>query len=294
MENEILRFENTDEFNLLLIKTNQINNLDYSSINYTQEIIDLPIYENIKSSPQQFNYDLHKYLNIEKFNQDSQVDVICQLISEEKNYIYELLYLVLLDKKKINDDINEVGNLINTKDEKIYGNAILMKTYLPSNSDSMLVSNIELKDIKKILDDRLQTKIVIYDDEWKEDICIGNIDDYAQNFFEDNFVKFEIPFLLHNINIWYEPNEFLKNNKLCGKLISKPVYKCIWFTQISDEYRGCITLEEVMDIIKISNHLEFPYSVKEDFVKEEYDSLGRKIIKNKYKILETVKKYFQI
>ena len=287
-----LQFENTTNFNFLLIKPIEINNLEWTSKHYTQQLIDLPIYEIVDSNPNDFLYDVNNKLSIQTYNN---IELITQIICEEQNYIYELLYLLPYDKNPINASINNVANLINTNDSIIYGNAILLKTYLPINNISMLISDIKINDIKQILDNRINTKIVIYDcDSWKEDICIGNLENYANDFFDDsNYKKLEIAFLMYNINIWYDIIENTTNNNICGSIINKPIYKCIWFTMISDEYRGSITLEEVEKIIKISNYLTPPYIPKDEWVNEELDNIGRKIIKNKYRVLEYALNYFQ-
>lgn len=288
-----LQFENNTPFNFLLIKPIEINTLDWSSENYTQQLIDLPIYELINSNSDNFLYDVNNVLSIETYNN---IELITQIICEEPNYIYELLYLLPYDKKTINANINNVANLINTNDDIIYGNAILLKTLIPINNISMLVSEIIIHDVKHILDNRVKTKIVIYDSEtWKEDICIGNLENYANNFFDDNnYKKLEIAFLMYNINIWYDVIENITNNNICGSIINKPIYKCLWFTMISDEYRGSITLEEVQKIIKVSNHLKFPYMTKDEWISEEIDNIGRKVIKNKYRVLEYALNYFQL
>ena len=38
----------------------------------------------------------------------------------------------------------------------------------------------------------------------------------SKSFFDEEFKKFETPFLLHNINIWYEPCDGCSNNVILG------------------------------------------------------------------------------
>ena len=104
-------------------------------------------------------------------------------------------------------------------------------------------------------------------------------------------MKFETPFLKHNVNIWYEKLDGM-NNYVCGKLLNKPIYKCLFFTMISDEYRGSILLNEVTQIIKLSNYINSPYEPPAEWLIDEKDIYGRNKIKNKYRILEKAcKKY---
>ena len=116
------------------------------------------------------------------------------------------------------------------------------------------------------------------------------MDEFADNFFDDKYDKLEIPFLLHNINIWYETSN--NKNNICGNLINKNINRCLWFTMLSDDYKGHLTIGEVKKIIELSKHLEYPYKPETEWIEDEKDEIGRKIIKNKYKILD--KAYFEI
>ncbi len=55
---------------------------------------------------------------------------------------------------------------------------------------------------------------------------------------------------------------------------------------ITDEYRGSIYLDEVKKIINISNIMNFPFNPKSEWLNNEKDEFSRKVIKNKYKILD--------
>ena len=113
---------------------------------------------------------------------------------------------------------------------------------------------------------------------------LGNLY-FAKTFFEDRFYKCELSFLLHNINIWYEICDGCSKNT-CGKILEKPIYKCIWFSKLTDNYLTSIYLDEVKRIINLSTKIDYPFKVKDEWVKEEIDEYNRKIIKNKYKILQ--------
>lgn len=283
-------FENKNDFDLLLIKPNKIDHLDWLDSLYTDKISEQDCYEIIKTNPESFVKDITYSLLIDKYNTVG-LEVAKQIICEIPDYIYELLYV-----KKISEigiatnmdifEVNEIASLLNSCDEKIHGTALLLKTYLPTLSKTMILTNIDNSDIKTILDNRVKTKVVIYDGEFKEEYVVGDLENYAKEFFDDTWHKLEIPFLLHNINIWYDTLECKTKNAICGKIINKPVYKCIWFTMISDEFRGSLTLSEVEKIIQLSYKLEYPYKAKLEWIEDEKDEFNRDIIKNKYRVLE--------
>lgn len=275
------KFENNNTFNLILINPNTIENLDWLDSNYAANISQLDFYEVIIATPDNFIDLIHEKLLIAKYDKD--IEVTTQVINETANYIFEILYVENLTDK--DNDINEVATLLNTNGEKIYGNAILMKTYLPSLSKTNLIVDCFQNNIKDILYSRVNTNIVIYDGEWNNLEVKGNLEDFAKTFFDDTFYRCEIPFLLHNINIWYEVCDGCSKD-ICGKVLEKPIYKCFWFTMINDEFRGNLTFDEVNKIIKISNVLDFPFTPKTEWVEDETDEINRKVIKNKYKILD--------
>jgi hypothetical protein len=281
--NSQLKFENNDNFDIILIKSNNIDHLEWFNENYTSNIIELDCYETINANKDTFLEIVSNKLNLEKFKDKTDLEVTTQIISEIPNYIYELVYVNELTEK--DDIINNIASLLNTNDNKVYGNAILMKTFIPSLSKSILIKNITISNIKDILDSRVKTNIVIYDGEWSNKIVIGNIEEFAKIFFDEEFKKFETPFLLHNINIWYEICDGC-STKICGKILERPIYKCFWFTMITDEYRGSIYLDEVKKIIDVSNKMNFPFNAKKEWIDDEKDEFSRKVIKNKYKVLD--------
>lgn len=278
-----LIFENNNNFNIILIKPEIIEHLDYFIDNYTDLLIELKCYEIIETNKDDFLGCLSNKLNLDKFKSITRLEVVTQVISEIPNYIYELIYVDDLSEK--DDSINSVASLLNTNSTKIYGNAILMKTFIPSLSKSILVTDISIFNIKEILDNRVNTNIVIYDGEWSNKIIKGNLEEFAKSFFDEEYNKFEISFLMHNINIWYELCDGC-STKTCGKLLERPIYKCIWFTMITDEFRGYIYLDEVKKIIDVSNKMEFPFNPKKEWMEDEKDEYSRRVVKNKYKILD--------
>jgi hypothetical protein len=275
------KFENKNEFNIILIKPCIIDNLDWNDLKYSDNISNLDIYEDISCNSENFIDIIYEKLLISKYDNNN-LEVNTQIINELPNFIYELLYIENFSE----NEFNGVATLLNTNGEKIYGNAILMKTFLPSLSNSILIVDSNNKNIKDILDSRVNINIVIYEnDEWYNKKIKGNFEDFTKTFFEDRFYKCEISFLLHNINIWYEICDGCSKNT-CGNILEKPIYKCFWFTKINDEIYGNLLLDEVKKIIKISNVLNAPFLAKPEWITDEIDEIKRKIIKNKYKILD--------
>ena len=289
ISNDDLIFENKDKFNFIKIDLNNLEELKWTDPLYLNKILDLNIFTIINTHSENFLDIVVEALDVNKYNEKSDAMIETQIIAEFSEFIYEMSYINNINK---DDTIkNDLATLLITNGETIYGNAIIFKTYLPINNDTNIFVNIDKNDIKSILENRVKTKVVIYDGEWSETVVIGNLEDYAKEFFDDNFIKYEIPFLKHNINIWYEKLEGC-STIICGTLLNKPIYKCLWFTMISDEYRGTLTLDEVKKIIKLSKFLTFPYEPLKEWIIDEKDDYGRNKIINKFRILEKAcKKY---
>jgi hypothetical protein len=275
--------ENTNNFNFLHININDISFLNWSDPYYLDKILNLDIYNVVTTNSENFLDDIALHLNFEQ-SKNLNYMIETHVIAEFPEYIYEILYINNIDNKYKND----IGTLLMLNGDKIFGNIIILKTYLPN--DSMLFVDSQKSDIKFILESRIKTKVVICEDgEWLEKVVMGNLIDFANEYFDDNYLKIEKSFLKHNINIWYEKdNNNINKKNICGKLLDIPIYKCILFTMLTDECRGNITLDEINKIIYLSYKLDFPFSVDYNSLIEEKDNYNRYKIKNKYKILEKV------
>lgn len=284
-----LIMENNDNFDWMVIKTDNkmIDNISWIDPDYANKLLKLDIYESVTVNSKTFIELMAKHLEIEKYNIEN-MSISNDIIGEEPNYLYELYYVDLKEHKKhhLKDNLNTMANLLNTNGDTIYSNAIVFKNYLPSLSDSMTLATVTKQDISKLLHHRVYTKIVTFDDEWKEQEIAGDLNLFATKFFdEEKFKKYETGFLLHNVNIWYTVDYGEMN--VCGKLIKEPIERCIIFTMKSDEYRGNITLTEVKKIIHLSNILNC-YNPLKEHTEERIDKFGRKIINNKYKVLDSM------
>jgi hypothetical protein len=285
--------EKNDTFECLVIKPGTIKSIPWTLPDYAERLMELDLFESIKTNPNNFIEILSVNLDVDKYK-ISNLSVKTEIFAEEPYYLYELMYVDLEKATEYHSDenLNELASLLNTNGDKIYSNAIVFKNYIPSLTDSMNLCTVTKKDLGQVLHNRVYTKIVLFDNnEWFEDIAHGDLNNYANNFFDnEGFRKLEIPFLMHNINIWYTVTNYGKSN-ICGNLIKNKIDKCIWFSMKSEEYRGNITLDEVKKIISLSNVLS-DFTTPSELLTEKTDNLGRKIINNKFKVLDwTFNKY---
>lgn len=289
MNNYIEKVNIDNDTECLLIKPCLINHLDYNNFNYIDDIIKMNCVETIIINSNNFTEQIVKYLNAEIYK-DEDLHVKNDIFNEEPNYVYEIMYLDIINDK-INE--NQFANLIAINDDKIYTNAILFKTNILSLNDEMKIVNFNKDDLVNILKNRVNITVILYDDIFTEKkIYCNKLEEFAKDFFENEYYeKYEISFLMYNINIWY--TTLYGTNNICGKLINKPIYKCIIFTKKSEDTLGNITLDECNKIIYLSNKLN-DYEVPKKYLEDKNDTLGRKIIYNKYKILDLLYNEFLI
>lgn len=292
-DNKYLQFENKNKVDIILIKPNIIKDIDWSGENYLNNLFDSEFVEYHTLNLDDFVNDISKFLDITKYDK---VEVKTSLYLEEKEHNYEMMYIDLFDYQKNDDLVNELGMMIkNNGDDKIYGNIILIKNYLPlDNFKSISMVNLNKNNMINILNERVNTNIVLYDNgDWYDKRVMGPLDNFAENFFDEEdkykIQKLELGFLKHNINIWYTKFEYGEEG-ICGKLLKNlRINKCIVFTQICNDIRGNIYLEEFNKIKFLSNKLE-KYNIPEKYNDDEKDNLGRVIIKNKFRILNDMYK----
>jgi len=268
-----------DTFYITLIDVGSISHLDWNNPDYVQTLISLPLITTHNVSNNNFMDKIYELLNLQP-----NTHIITETIHEEPNYIYQIIFVDTLNKNTILEK-NEFGSMLNISGEVVNGKAIVIKNFISSASNDMHLENMTSSDLYKILYSRGYTKIVLFEDDmWREKEIYGDIELFAQKFFEDeSYLEKELGFLKHNINILYTKSEY---GMEVGKLIDTKVDKCIVFTMLTDGIRGSVTLDEVKKIIDLSTRLEPPYTCNEKCEKEEFDEYGRRIVKNKYRILD--------
>ena len=288
-----MKMENKNDFEILTIKPNKIDNFDFNLPNYLNNIFSLDIFNQETVNHNNFQESIAKYLEVKRF---SGTDVETETFHEEEEYIYEMMYLEMPKDHRNETTENQLGSLINIQGKQIYGNIMIFRTYLPKKSFSMTFDNMDKKTLMNALEDRSNVKFLVYeDDTWREERTKDKIDNFSDNFFQDEkyyVKKLELAFLRHNINIWYVVSEYGEDN-VCGKLLNCKIEKCIVFSMASEYLRTALSLDEFNKIMKLSFVLE-KYDVDEEMIKEERDEYDRLKLKTRHRILEKIfSKYFE-
>lgn len=285
-----IKLENKEPFQVLTISPNNIELFDWKNPNYLNLLIAQDFYKHDTINPDELMELIGKNLNV---NEHKVHNIEVQLIAEEPEYIYEILYLEFPEEKQSNELENQMATLININGDKVYGTAVILKTKMSTDSDSMLFDDMTLEDLQRVLHYRANNIIVLYDDDtevWKETTVIGDLQLFANQFFgseRGRIKRTELPFLKHNINIWYIESDYSEPG-ICGNLLKANIEKCIIFTMMTDVYRGNITLDEVKKIIKLSTVLK-KFTTPEEYLSDDkLDEYKRKVIYNKYKVLNLV------
>ena len=136
---EKIILENTNDFNFVSIYLNDISSLNWIDPNYINKILELDIYSVITTNSTNFLDDVIKNLDVNKYNEKADGMIETQLIAEFPEYIYEMLYINNVENK--DEYKNDLGTLLITNGEKVFGNVIILKTYLPNNSENILFVN---------------------------------------------------------------------------------------------------------------------------------------------------------
>jgi len=288
MENKVIDMivmENDTPFDCMVIRPGSIEHVPWIDPKYSAKLMELELYELVYTNKDNFTEVIATKLDVDKYNVKN-MSVKTEIVAEEYGYVYQLMYIDLEKELSYHtkENKNEMASLINTNGDIIYSNAILFKNHISTHSDSMTLVSVTKNDVERFLHNRVNTKIVTWEDKWIELEVAGDLNTFANEFFDEGgIVKIEFPFLMHNVNIWYTKFDYGKD--VCGKLINKKIDKCIWFTMKSDEFRGNLTLDEVMKIIGLSEKLS-DYNTPSEFTSEKIDTYGRKIVYNKYKVLD--------
>jgi len=288
-QNEIT-LENTENFKCLCIKPNNIEKFDWKHPEYLKMLLNQSFYETVDVSPDNLIEKIAECLHVNDYKGEQ---VNNYVIGENEENICEILFLDMPKEHQTPENENQMASLINTNGNKVYGYAFLLKTHLPIDSRKMYFKDIGLNELYNFMHCRANTSVVLYEDEyWREERIIGDTQVFADHYFGEDkykYKKIELPFLLHNINIWYLPDEYGEKD-VCGSLLKQiKIDKCILFTMSTTEYRGNLSLDEVKKIIELSVKLK-DYTASDKLIEDEVDSYNRKVIKNKYRILDLVHK----
>ena len=282
-------------FNAILVKPFNTDSYDWANADYMETLFKN---ENCSIVPisyekNQMLLEIAKYLEIDKYNNPY---ITPHIIGYDKDNTFEIIYSTFTPADEDIENIkhNNLGTIIDLQGKEVFGNFLLLKLKTPYTDYTSKYEDITRNDIVNHLNKRVHTNVIIYeDDEFREEPIPGDTETFAQVVFEEDYSRLkriEIPFLKHNINIWYIVDEYGVAG-VFGKLIDEnhKVFKGVIFTKVTNELRGNLSLEEINKIIYLSKHLEdYVLSDDDELVKDEKNEKNINIIKNKYRILETV------
>lgn len=280
-------------FSVLLLEPGKIDNLDWNNPDYIQAICSRPFIKlfTVSTGENDPEFIFKKIQILLNLGSESNKNlVMSQVIAEEQDYLYEMLYIDTLNKKTELEH-NQLASMLHLEGENVHGNAIILKSYIPTLSNEISFSNMTGSDLYKVLWERGYAKVLLWEDDvWREQEVYGDLEPFAKKFFDNEYYNHhELGFLKHNINILYTKSEYGTSN-VCGKLLKPKVDKCLVYSMLTKTVRTNLTLNEFNKIIKLSEVLKEPYKPDDKWSEEEKDEHGRKIIKNKYRILDNVYK----
>jgi len=277
MENQLLPQEQS--FTGLLINPHDISTLNFKSPDYREILLNLDIYQEITLTPQNLAEELYSGLNLNDF---SKVSINSMTLWETPEYLYEMIHLDLpLDylPEKI---YNGMANLLKNEINHIFGKVILVKTKLSLDNDNYQMVNCTKKDLEDILINRVRHYGVKVD-------LDGEIEQFEfwydpketiNNFFPDGHSFIEDTFLQHNLQIYYTKG----TNKIMENLIHTKTEQIMILTKITNDFYGNFTLDEFNKIVKLLKN-NYPKETPAEWLEEKKDEYNRKIIFNKYHVL---------
>ena len=293
-DNEYIKLENTNAFQVLVVGINKTATRDWSEPDYLNKMLSESFCSYNIIDPSKYIECIAVYLDINNF---AYPDVKVHVISESPEYIDEIMYIDVLPEYKIDELRNDFASLLNLDGEIIFGNAIVTRTKIPSTDEldktNMWYIDITKENMEEMLNRRAGTSVILYDadnETFTESIVVGSLDKYAETFFGESqytFKKMELGFLKHNVNVWYSENKY-GSLDVFGNILPElaRVDKMIVFTLWIENYRGNLSLDEFNKIKYLSKKLS-NYDLPEKYLTDSYDHLKRLVIKNKYRILNT-------
>jgi len=277
----------SNNYDVLLIKPNVIEHLDYNRVDYISGILSIDCYELLNTNSKDIGIIFAKYLNSKNYKDCNALTNICY---DTPECLYELCFLDIPKEEKNEKTINQIATLLDITNEQIFGNAILIKTYLPLDTLDMIMISSSKEDIKNILDSRVNHKGVFIDtDTTMKCITFRDIEPEIKKLFDEdikNLSRIEIPFLKHNFIMYYNKDSLDEENELVRDIGQKKINGEVFIvSMVTDTLYTDISINEVKKILEISKFGENAWKASDNDDNEERDNEGRILIKSKYRIL---------
>lgn len=275
-------------FEVVIIKPNVVEHLDYNRIDYISEILKVDCFEKETTTTEKIGLVFAQYLNSENYIGCNAQTNICYETSE---YLYEICYLDVPEDKKSTETYNQIASILDITNQQIFGTAILIKTHLPINTLDMSLVDFTKEDIKKILESRVNHYGVFIDtDQNMKAINFKDLDSKLRELLDENpkdLAKIELPFLKHNFTMYYCKDSIDEENKLVYDIAQTKIYGDVFIiSMLTDTIFTDITVDEVKKILAISKYGNDAWQANDDDDKEERDENGRILIKSKHRILQ--------
>ena len=89
--NDDLQFEHEGEFDILVIKPNNIEEYDYNNPGYIVNLINQPFVETVKTSSSHFLDDIAVQLEIDDFESEDR-NIETHVVYDKSGFFFEILY----------------------------------------------------------------------------------------------------------------------------------------------------------------------------------------------------------
>lgn len=274
-------------FEVVIIKPNVVEHIDYNRSDYISQILKVDCYDKAITKTADIGLVFAQYLNSENYiGCNAQTNIFY----ETPEYLYEICYLDIPEDKKCTETYNHIASILDINNQQIFGNVVLIKTFLPINTLDMSLVDFTKDDIKKVLESRINHYGVFIDtDQNIKSISFRDLEPKLRELLDEDpkdLSKIELPFLKHNFTMYYCKDSLDEENKLVEDISQNKIRGDIFIvSMLTDTIFTDITVDEVKKMLTISKFGEDAWKASNDDDKEERDENGRVIIKSKYRIL---------
>lgn len=313
-----------EKFSMIVIKPNKFNLNDIkfkNSSNYPQ--LEINGENNVKIKNKYIDFDSFKEL-IDKYVIIDNDVTINNLMEKIVKYLemdskwtsdirdvcddYESITQIICVDPNTNKEFgmksrghNYLATLLTYNNELVDGPVVLLKTNLPINSKSSYPTNITLEYLTfLLLSNNLHTGVLLKENGEIKQLYFdsnNNIVDINGSFYPDKYIRQylndknykEVENYLYKFNLnFFIQKEKEKNsnkNEIASKFLNKDVFGDVLITsKITQNFFGDVTERDVKNMIKL---IDVKYDLTEEDLKDEINSNNLKVIKTKYRILNS-------